>query len=107
VLFIRGKARRDRVRPAYLLQARRDLGVIQIRIVTALTADEFERACVSAFRPAIHDQDLLSAQNRRVTVTELTSLRGRNHTRGNHLQPRVRGIRRAARGTRTIQKASL
>jgi hypothetical protein len=84
VLLIRGKARGYRVRPAYLLQARRDLGVVQIRIVAALTADELKRADVPAFCPAVHDQDRLAPQDGRAPMTRLTRRRGRNDARSIH-----------------------
>ena len=46
VLLIGGQARGYGVGPAYLLQARQDLGVIQIRIVAAVAADDLERVGV-------------------------------------------------------------
>jgi hypothetical protein len=60
VLLIGGKARGHRVGPADLLQARRDLGVVQGRIVAAVAADDLERAGIPAFYPAVHEADRLA-----------------------------------------------
>jgi hypothetical protein len=75
VLFVGGKTLGDRVRAAYLLQARRDLGVIQIGVVATLTTDELKRARSRAFHPAVHHQDRLAPQHRSAAMTGLTSLR--------------------------------
>ena len=55
VFCIRGKARPHRVGPADPLKAGRDLGVVQVRVVTALAADELKRAGVAAFPLALLD----------------------------------------------------
>jgi len=44
-----------RVRPADPLKPERDLGVIQVRVIAALAADELKRVGVAAFHPALHD----------------------------------------------------
>jgi hypothetical protein len=75
VLLVGGKALGDRVRAAYLLQSRRDLGVIQIGIVATLTADELKRARARTFHPAVHHQDRLAPQHRSAAMTGLTNLR--------------------------------
>jgi hypothetical protein len=55
MLFIGGNARGNRIGPADLLQARRELGVIQVRIVAAVAADDLERACIPVSCPAVPD----------------------------------------------------
>ena len=60
VLFIRFHAGRDRVRPADPLELRGDLLVIQVRIVTAIAADELIRVGVAAFRSAADDAGRLA-----------------------------------------------
>lgn len=75
VLLIRGKARPHRVRPADALKPARDLGVIQVRVIAALVADEFKRPGVAAFHPARHDAGWLAPQARCVAVAGLASKR--------------------------------
>jgi hypothetical protein len=75
VLLIRGKARPHRVRPADALKPTRDLGVIQVRVIAALVADEFKRPGVAGFHPARHDVGWLAPQARRVAVAGLASKR--------------------------------
>jgi hypothetical protein len=57
------------------LKPRRDTGVIQVRIVAAAGADEFEHAGVAAFEAAIHDADRLAPDERRPAVAGLTGKR--------------------------------
>ena len=55
VLLIPGNARPHRVRPADPLKPGRDLGVIQVRVIATLAADELKRVGIAAFHPALHD----------------------------------------------------
>jgi hypothetical protein len=80
VLLICGKARPHRVRPADPLKPGRDLGVIQVRVIAALAADELKRAGVVAFYPALHDAGRSAPQGRRATVAGLTSRRESRQT---------------------------
>jgi hypothetical protein len=75
VLFIGGKASPHRVRPADPLKPGRDLGVIQVRVIAALAADELKRVGVAALCPALHDAGRLAPQARRAAVAGLTSRR--------------------------------
>lgn len=103
MLLVSGQALGERVRAADLLQARRDLGVVQVGVVATLTADELERA---AFHPAIHYQDRLAAQYRSAAMTSSASLRGGTETWTSGSQPRITGVMRAARcggGIRTVR----
>jgi hypothetical protein len=86
MLLVSGQALVDRVRTAYLLQARRDLGVVQEGVVATLTADELERA---AFHPAVHHQDRLATQYRSAAMTRLASLRGGTETWTTGPEPRI------------------
>jgi hypothetical protein len=94
VLLVGGQALADRVRTAYLLQAGRDLGVAQVRVVATLAADELKRA---AFHPAVHHLDRLAAQYRGAAVTRLASVRGGTETWATGPQPRITGVVRAVR----------
>ena len=96
MLVIRGKARRHRVRPADPLQPRRDLGVVQAGIVAAVTADELERAAITACHPALHEQFRLAPQNRRTAVAGPASKRKCHGILGVKAQPRVTWIVRTA-----------
>jgi hypothetical protein len=49
---VSGETLRDRIRATYLLQAGRDLRVIQMGVVATLAADELKFACVSVLRLA-------------------------------------------------------
>jgi len=57
VLLVRGDARREPVGSADLLKLRRDLAVIQIRVISAVAADELVRVGAAAFRVARHDAE--------------------------------------------------
>jgi hypothetical protein len=76
VLLIRCDARPQRVRPTDPLGPGRDLGVIQVRVIAALAADELKRAGIAAFHPALHDAGRLAPQARCAAVAGLTSRRG-------------------------------
>src|SRR6266542_1296491 len=77
VSLILGKARLQRARPAQPLKPGYDLGVIQARVVAAVTANELEHAGVATFRPAVHHPDWLAPQDRPKAVASLASGRGR------------------------------
>ena len=72
MLLVGGQTLGDRVRAAYLLQARRDPRVVQAGVVATLAADELKRA---AFHLAVHHPDRLAAQDRGAAMTRLASLR--------------------------------
>jgi hypothetical protein len=52
VSLVSGETLRDRVWATYLLQAGRDLRVVQMGVVATLAADELKLACVSMLRLA-------------------------------------------------------
>jgi hypothetical protein len=54
VLRVSRKACLQRVWPAKPLEPGRDLGVVQVRMVTAAWANELEPIGVAAFHPAVH-----------------------------------------------------
>lgn len=75
LLLMRCRARPHRVRPADPLKAGRDLGVIHIRVIAALAANEFKPAGPAAFHAALHNAGRLTPQARRAAVAGLTSKR--------------------------------
>jgi hypothetical protein len=89
VLLVGGKALSYRIGPADLLQASRDVGVIQVRIVAALAADDLEHAGMAALYPAVHEACGLAPQKGGAAMSELSSGRERGGT--------VPGIRRSRR----------
>src|SRR6476646_10701458 len=99
MLRVRSEARLQRVRPADQLKPGRDLPVVQIRVITALTADELEHVGVAAFHPAFHDADRLAPQARGTAVARLAGSRDSARTVAVHAQPRVRGGSPAYHGT--------
>jgi hypothetical protein len=83
----------------------RDVPVVHIRVITALTADELERVGVAAFHPARHDPGRLAPQARRATVARLAGTRNSAHATVVNAQPRVSAIVPVARyhnDTRTV-----
>jgi hypothetical protein len=74
MVVIGGEAGPHRVRPADPLKPGRDLGVIEVRVIAALVADEFKRPGV-AFHPAPHDAGWLAPQARGAAVAGLASKR--------------------------------
>ena len=98
MVFIGGKARGNRMGPADLLQARRELGVIQVRIVAAVAADDLERAGIPVFDPAAGNARGLSAQDGGATMTGLTSPRERHVFSVHPRQPWITGIIRCRGG---------
>jgi hypothetical protein len=65
VLPVGRDADRKHVRPADPPKFSRDLAVIQVGMVTALTADELICVGVAAFRLTHHDADRLASQDDR------------------------------------------
>ena len=80
------------------MKARRDLGVIQVRMVAAAGADEFEQACVAAFEASVGDADRLAPHERCPTVAGLTGRRECHGAAGCNAQPRVMEMVRARCG---------
>jgi hypothetical protein len=80
------------------LKARRDLGVIQVRMVAAAGADELEQPGVAAFEATIGDADRLAPHERRPAVAGLTGRRECHGAAGCDAQPRVMEMVRARRG---------
>lgn len=110
MFLIRCKARPHRIGPADPLKAGRDLAVVQVRVVTALGADELKRAGVAACQLALLDVGLLAPQAGRIAVTQLASKRECDGTLIVDARPRVTGIVRAARyrnAIRTISRAAV
>jgi hypothetical protein len=60
-------------------------------MIAALAADEFERAGVAAFHPAVHDAGRLAPEARCPAVAGLASNRERHASLGVKAQPRVTG----------------
>jgi hypothetical protein len=73
VFAIHGQPSLERARPAKPLKPRRDLGVIQIRIIAAARADKLVDFEVGVLGLAVHDADQLAPQDRPAAVTGLTS----------------------------------
>jgi hypothetical protein len=73
VRYVGGNAVRDRVRPADLPKLRPDLGVIQVRMITAVAADDLKRIGIAAFRAAVHDANRLAAENHRPAMPGLVT----------------------------------
>ena len=96
--MIRHEGRLQRARPAKPLNPRRDLGVIQVRMIAAGGADELKHAGVAAFETAVHDADRLAPHERRPAVAGLTGKRERVVAVGAGAQPRVTAIMRARYG---------
>ena len=83
----------------------RDLGVVQVRVVTALAADELKRAGVAAF-PLPSSMWPLAPHAGRIAVAQLASKRECHDTLVVNARPRVTGIMRAARYRNAIQTIS-
>jgi hypothetical protein len=80
------------------LKARRDLGVIQVRMVAAAGADELEQAGVAAFQASVGDADWLAPHERRPAVAGLTGRRKCYGSAECDVQPRVMLMVRARCG---------
>src|SRR2546421_12952390 len=76
VLVKHSQGRLKPVRPAKPLKPRRDLGVIQVRMIAAAGADHLVHAGVATLDTAVHDADRLAPQDRLAAVTGLTGGRG-------------------------------
>ncbi len=87
MFLVRRKACFHCVRPADPLQPRRNLGVIEIQVITAVRADKFERAAIAAFLPAFHQVSRLAPQAGRKPVTELPHSRSYAGFFVTHLDP--------------------
>ncbi len=98
VLVIRSQGVLKRARPAKPLKPRRDLGVIQVRVIAAARADELEHVCVAAPGTAIRDADRLASQDRRAAVAGLPGGRERAGAGGLGARPRVTAITGARYG---------
>ena len=96
--MIRNEGRLQRARPAKPLNPRRDLGVIQVRMIAAGGADELKHAGVAAFETAVHDADRLAPHERRPAVAGLTGKRERVVAVGAGAQLRVTAIMQARYG---------
>ena len=120
VLVEHGQGRLKQVRPAQPLKPRRDLRVIQVRMIAAVGADQLVHVGVAAHDAAAHDADRLAPQDRLAAVTGLTGGRGCRDLFSRDAQPPVTAIagmrcgdsartdsrpatRRRVRGTRTAQ----
>ena len=89
MLVIRGQASGQRVGSPDLLKSRRDLAVIQVRMVTAGRTDELEHAVVAALGPAAADAGRPAPQERGFAVARLAGDRGRQGAVRLDVQPRV------------------
>ena len=98
--MVRHEGRLQRARPAKPLNPRRDLGVIQVRMIAAGGADELKHAGVAAFETAVHDADRLAPHERHPAVAGLTGKRESVVAVGAGAQPRVTAIMRARYGGR-------
>jgi len=72
VPVIRSQSLLQRARPAKPLKPRRDLGVIQVRLIATARADELKQSRVTAFETAILDAGLMAPQDRRSVMAGLT-----------------------------------
>ena len=93
VLVKHSQGRFKLVRPAKPLKPRRDLGVIQVRMIAAAGADDLEHVGVAALEAAVHDADRLAAQDRPAAVAGLTGGRGCHLLFRHEAQPPVTGTR--------------
>jgi hypothetical protein len=97
VLLVRSQSCLQHVRPADPLKPGRDVPVVHIRVITALTADELEHVGVAALHTARHDAGRLAPQARRATVACLAGSRESPQAMVVNAQPRVSGIVPVAR----------
>jgi hypothetical protein len=81
VLRVSRKACLQRVWPAKPLEPGGDLGVVQVRMVTAAWADELEPVGVAAFHPAVHYGHRLAPQAGRLAMAGLAGHRKSRHPR--------------------------
>ena len=106
VLRICRQACLQRARPAKPLKPGRDLGVIQVGMVTTARADELELIGIAAFHPAVHDGDRLTPQARRPSMARLASSRKCHATPDVNSQPRITGTALATRNRSDFRTAS-
>jgi hypothetical protein len=98
VLVIRGQGRPKGAWPAEPLKPRRDLGVIQVRMIAATGADQLEHAGVAAVEAAVHDAGRLAPHQCRPAVTGLAAKRRCQDAVRLYAQPRVTATGRAQCG---------
>jgi hypothetical protein len=95
VLVKHSQGRLKPVRSAKPLKPRRDLGVIQVRMIAAAGADQLIRVGVAALDAAVHDADRLVPQDRLAAVAGLTGGRGCHDGLRHNAQLRIAAITRA------------
>jgi len=98
VLVIRVQGGLQGAWPAEPLQPRRDLGVIQVRMIAATGADQLEHAGIAAVNAAVHDAGRLTPDECRPAVTRLTGKRSCHDPVRRYAQPRVTATGRAQCG---------
>jgi len=92
VLVKHSQGRLKPVRPAKPLKPRRDLGVIQVRIIAAVGADQLIHVGVAALDTAVRDADRLALQERLDAVAGLTGGWGCHDVLRHDAQPPVTAI---------------
>jgi hypothetical protein len=97
VLRVSRKACLQRVWPAKPLEPGRDLGVVQVRMVTAAWADELEPVGVAAFHPAVHYGHRLAPQAGRLAMAGLAGHRKCHGIPDVTVQPGITGTVLATR----------
>jgi hypothetical protein len=97
VLRVSRKACLQRVWPAKPLEPGRDLGVVQVRMVTAAWADELEPIGVAAFHPAVHYGHRLAPQACRLAMAGLVGYRKCHGILDVTVQPGIAGTMLATR----------
>jgi hypothetical protein len=103
VLCLQGRL--ERARTAKPLKPRRDLGVIDVRVVAAAGADELEQGGVAAFGAAVHDAGRLAPHECHAAVAGLPGQRKVIPTMG---PMRSHGSRRSCRhGAGTATRRTL
>jgi hypothetical protein len=75
MLLMHGQGHRQHVWPAEPLQLGGDVNEIQVRMIAAIGADQFERIGVAAFVPAVDDTDRAPPNERRPAVPRLAGQR--------------------------------
>ena len=97
VLRVSRKACLQRVWPAKPLEPGRDLGVVQVRMVTAAWADELEPIGVAALHPAVHYGYRLAPQACRLAMAGLAGHRKCHGIPEVTVQPGITGTMLATR----------
>lgn len=94
---VRRHAGRQCVRAPNALKPRRDLAVIDVRMIAALAADELEGVGVASLCPAVHDPGRLTPEDCSGAVTGLARERKSRGVLAAHPQPRIAGIMKSPR----------